>query len=196
VIPKSIQLIAGRTGQEFNQRKRRKGAFWEDRYHATAVEDGDHLARCIVYIDLNMVRAGAVEHPSQWPYGGYPEIQQPKRKKVLISYDRLRQLLGFDSYERLKAAHKEWVEAQLNQSNTCREDKWTKGVAVGSAKFIEDTKKLMGAAARGRKSSESGGDFQLRESQLPYANVFEGKNSETALENTYFWNNNLMFTGC
>jgi putative transposase len=34
-IPKSIQLIAGRTGQEYNQRKRRKGAFWEDRYHAT-----------------------------------------------------------------------------------------------------------------------------------------------------------------
>jgi hypothetical protein len=27
-------LIAGRTGQEFNQRKSRKGAYWEDRYHA------------------------------------------------------------------------------------------------------------------------------------------------------------------
>jgi len=39
-IPNSIQLIAGRTGQEFNKRKTRKGAFWEDRYHATAVETG------------------------------------------------------------------------------------------------------------------------------------------------------------
>jgi putative transposase len=37
VIPKSIQLVAGRTGQEYNQRKNRNGAFWEDRYHATAV---------------------------------------------------------------------------------------------------------------------------------------------------------------
>ena len=27
--------IAGRTGQEYNQRKKRKGTFWEDRYHAT-----------------------------------------------------------------------------------------------------------------------------------------------------------------
>ena len=34
-IPESIRLVAGRTGQEFNQRKHRKGAFWEDRYHAT-----------------------------------------------------------------------------------------------------------------------------------------------------------------
>ena len=43
VIPNSIKLIAGRTGQEYNQRKNRKGAFWEDRYHATAVENGEHL---------------------------------------------------------------------------------------------------------------------------------------------------------
>ena len=41
VIPNSIKLIAGREGQEFNQRKNRKGAFWEDRYHATAVESGE-----------------------------------------------------------------------------------------------------------------------------------------------------------
>jgi putative transposase len=78
VIADSIKLIAGRTGQEFNQRKARKGAFWEDRYHATAIEDGDHLKKCIVYIDLNMVRAGVVKHPSEWPYSGYNEIQQPK----------------------------------------------------------------------------------------------------------------------
>ena len=44
-IPKSIQLLAGRTGQEYNRRKKRKGAFWEDRYHATAIESGEHLLR-------------------------------------------------------------------------------------------------------------------------------------------------------
>ncbi len=30
-IAKSVQLIAGRMGQEYNRRKHRKGAFWEDR---------------------------------------------------------------------------------------------------------------------------------------------------------------------
>jgi hypothetical protein len=38
VIPDSIKLAAGRTGHEYDVRKNRKGAFWEDRYHATAVE--------------------------------------------------------------------------------------------------------------------------------------------------------------
>ena len=87
VIPKSIHLVAGRTGQEYNQRKKRKGAFWEDRYHATAIENGKHLIRCLVYIDLNMVRTGVVAHPTQWPFSGYNEIQNPKRKNILIHYE-------------------------------------------------------------------------------------------------------------
>jgi hypothetical protein len=38
VISPSMQLIGGRTAQDYNRRKVRKGAFWEDRYHATAIE--------------------------------------------------------------------------------------------------------------------------------------------------------------
>ncbi len=56
VIPKSMKLVAGRTAQEYNQRKNRKGAYWEDRYHAIAVESGEHLAQCIVYIDIYPVK--------------------------------------------------------------------------------------------------------------------------------------------
>ncbi len=42
----------------FHRRKKRKGAFREDRYHATAEETNHHLISCLTYIDLNMVRAG------------------------------------------------------------------------------------------------------------------------------------------
>lgn len=69
-IARSMQLIAGRTAQEYNLRKGRKGAYWDDRYHATAIETGDHLARCITYIDRNMVRAGVVRHPEEWIWSG------------------------------------------------------------------------------------------------------------------------------
>jgi len=93
-IPKSMQLIAGRVGQVFNQRKQRKGAFWslsasclsrhlfihelrEDRYHATAVDTDEHLARCLTYIDMNMVRAAVVKQLRDWLASGYHEIQTP-----------------------------------------------------------------------------------------------------------------------
>jgi putative transposase len=32
VITESMQLIVGRTAQEYNQRKGKQGAFWEDRF--------------------------------------------------------------------------------------------------------------------------------------------------------------------
>ncbi len=64
-ITESLQRIAGRTGQQYNQRKNRQGAFWEDRYHATAVQTDEHLYRCMVYIDLHMVRAGVVKDPEK-----------------------------------------------------------------------------------------------------------------------------------
>ncbi|NLF40638.1 transposase, partial [bacterium] len=65
-IPRAMQLLQGRMAQEYNTRKDRTGAYWEDRYHATAVESGTHLLRCLCYVELNMVRAGAVAHPSEW----------------------------------------------------------------------------------------------------------------------------------
>ena len=65
-IARSMQLLAGRTGQEYNQRKNRKGAFWQDRNHATAVQSNEHLMKCIACIDLNMLRAGVVKHPRKW----------------------------------------------------------------------------------------------------------------------------------
>ena len=83
-------------GTRIQSEENRKGAYWEDRYHATAVESGDHLARCMVYIDTNMVRASVISHPSMWPFCGYNE---PCRKNVLIDYERLQGLLGAGSDE-------------------------------------------------------------------------------------------------
>lgn len=187
VIPNSIKLLAGRIGQEFNQRKGRKGAFWEDRYHATAVESGKHLFECLVYIDLNMVRAGVVSHPSEWPFCGYNEIQTPKRKNVLINYQRLTGLLGFDSYDEVKKYHQSWVEDSLENGKNIRDDKWTKSIAVGDKSFVERVKSFMGGLAIGRKNTGVGESFQLREPAVSYGAYFKGEKSDIGSENAYFW---------
>jgi len=96
-IPRSMQLVAGRIAQEYNQRKQRKGAFWEDRYHATAVQAGKHLAQCMVYIDFNMVRAGVVRHPSEWECCGYTAIQNPSKRYQVIDRHRAAELLELHS---------------------------------------------------------------------------------------------------
>src|SRR4030042_5927310 len=129
VIPKSIQLIAARTGQEFNQRKNRKGAHWEDRYHAPAGETDRHLVQCLVYIDLNMVRAGIVKHPSEWAFSGYNEIEAPRERYALIDYGGLRDLLDFRSMSDLAEAYRGWVEEAVKEINHLRDGKWTESVA-------------------------------------------------------------------
>lgn len=187
VIPNSMQLVAGRTGQEFNQRKERKGAYWEDRYHATAVENGNHLARCMVYIDTNMVRAGVVRHPSIWPYCGYNEIQEPRRKNVLIDYERLQGLFGTSSYDELRSSHKGWVDEYLGGGVKKRQDEWTGSIAVGSKSFIDDVKARLGFKAKGRDAIEASEGYQLRESPANYKAFLGAEKDDIGFENTYFW---------
>jgi putative transposase len=137
-IAKSLQLIAGRTAQEFNQRKERKGAFWEDRYHATAIDHDEHLLRCLVYIDLNMVRAGVVRHPSEWDMNGYNEIQKPPTRYGVIDHQELQRLCGIPDPVRFKEEYRQWIGAALTGGSIERESSWTESVAVGHRKFIEE----------------------------------------------------------
>ena len=185
-IPRSIQLVAGRTGQEYNQRKGRKGAFWEDRYHATAVETDRHFLQCLVYIDLNMVRAGVVAHPMEWNFSGYSEIQQPRRKCALIAYERLHKLSGYDSYDQFTESHRKWVATFLKDGNCVREGKWTQSIAVGGERFVNDTKHALGIRAKGRKVVEAGEAYQLRESRVSYPSNLALENDDIGAENTYF----------
>jgi putative transposase len=168
VIPDSIKLVAGRTGQEYNVRKNRKGAFWEDRYHLTAVESSRYLRQCITYIDINMVRTGVVTHPSEWETCGYNEIQNPRKRKRIIDFERLIDLLGFHSYEDLKADHFKWIDSSLQVKKMGKEDKWAQSVAVGSRAFVENIKESLGFKVRGRKVIETYETSELRETQAAY----------------------------
>jgi putative transposase len=188
VIPQTLQLVAGRTGQEYNQRKKRKGAFWEDRYHATAVEADSHLSRCMVYVDMNIVRAGVVAHPSEWPFCGYNEIQEPILRYSVIDYESLLELFDCTSMQEFKEMHRSWVEEAV-EKRTCarRQSHWTESLAVGTAAFITNTKEKLKSQGRGRKVSYTDGCFSLKEPAAPY-NDFTPENNVLRQDNTFYWN--------
>lgn len=125
-LPRAMKLVAGRTAQGYNQRKHRHGAFWEDRYYAVPIKTQKHLIECLVYIDLNMVRAGAVNHPSHWPHAGYNEIQKLRHRYVIIDHDRLLSLAGASSLSGLQRDHKDWVLSKLATGPLRREERWTR----------------------------------------------------------------------
>jgi putative transposase len=186
-ISKSIQLVAGRTAQEFNQRKGRKGAYWEDRYHATAVESGEHFCRCLVYIDMNMVRAGAVKHPSEWVDGGYHEIQQPSLRYNLIDRGRLLDLCGFRNEGQFKDAHREWVKQVVQQGESKRQPYWTETIAIGSATFVRQRQQDAADTLSGRQAGDA---FLLREPEIAYGDHSDTEKGTVSQDNLVYFDVN------
>lgn len=154
-IAKSMQLVAGRVAQEYNKRKGRRGAFWEDRYFATAVATDRYLALCMVYIDLNMVRAGVVDHPAKWAVCGYNEIQSPPTRFRVIDVNALRRLTGSASVNGFRRKHRDWVEAELARDRSVRQPEWSDAVAVGPEAFAAEFRREKTAPRRGNGKDQS-----------------------------------------
>lgn len=144
VISKSMQLLSGATGQAYNIRKNRKGAFWEDRFYTTAIENGVHLLRYMAYIELNMVRAGAVMHPKEWEFCGYNEILNPPERYRLIDRNALLSSCGISDPDEFAEYYKNLVEYTLKYGSLKRESLWTSNLAVGSQQYIEQNKHKFG----------------------------------------------------
>lgn len=143
-ISRSLQLVAGRVGQRYNRQHKRTGPFWKDRYHATAVESGRHLASCVIYIDMNMVRAGAVTKPSDWIHSGYHEIRGKATRIKLINRNRLASLLGLTGESDLCAAHTAWHHSPMEGRARRRNSVWSSAFAVGSSSFVDDFRRRLG----------------------------------------------------
>lgn len=187
VMAESMQLIAGRTAREYNQRKNHHGAFWEDRYHATAVEADEHLHRCLVYIDLNMVRAGVVNHPGQWKESGFCEIREPPKRYAIVDLRAVSELCGFGELADFQRAQRQWVEQALEGAAAVRDDRWSEAIAVGSLAFVEAVKNDLGVKAMHREVIEGDGVYALREPAESYARNFTGEIESLSAENTLLW---------
>jgi putative transposase len=141
--------------------------------------------KCLIYIDLNMVRTGVVAHPSQWPWSGYNEIQNPPERYALIDRSKLKDLLGIRDENKFLEYHRQWVDDALSQDSHKRESRWTESVAVGSREFVEQTKEHLGFRAKGRKVNGKEETFELRETGDVYH--FGPENGDVNPENAYLW---------
>lgn len=167
-IARAMQLIAGRTAQNYNKRKVRAGAFWQDRYHATAVESDAHFLRCVSYIDLNMVRAGVVSHPAAWRESGYSEIQRLPQRYRIIDMLMLQRLLAVDTPEAARALIANRASQLLAEGPPRRESAWTESLAIGGQEFLARIQRDLGARATARTVVEAAGLWTLRELPTAY----------------------------
>jgi putative transposase len=144
-----MHLAAGCAAQEYNQRKNRKGAFWEDRYHATAIQSKEHLLRCMLYIDFNMVRAGVVLKPDMWEYCGYYDIIK-NNTNTILDKNCIATSTGYDNWEHFKSEYVKLVQSAIQYPVFQKDDKWTKSIAVGDEEFVAAIKNKLGIRVKKR----------------------------------------------
>ena len=132
-----MKRVAGEFAQDYNLRKSRSGAFWGDRFHATAVQSGSHLWRCLLYIDLNPVRANLVAHPSDWRWCGFHELMGIRKRYRFIDMEEV--LLAFHQkdLDLFRGHYAESIAQEILKGNLQREACWTESLAIGGKDFIE-----------------------------------------------------------
>jgi putative transposase len=178
VLGRFMQTLEGDFAQAYNIRKKRTGAFWSDRYHAVMIDSGSYLWRCLQYIDLNMVRAGAVRSPREWAWCGYHEITGLRQRYRIVDVEALCEELGFGHPPEQVAKHYvETVEHALRMGTLAREAYWTESLAVGSEDFVRKT----GSKIRNRMAVEveetGDGPWLVRESIAAYGSFSGEKNA-------------------
>ena len=164
-----MQALEGEFAQAYNRRKNRSGAYWGDRFHATMIDSGEYLWRCMRYIDMNMVRAGVVRHPSEWPWAGYSEITGMRKRYRVISLEELIERAHQVSLNTLQTWYVDWIESSTTEEARKRDGKWTESIAVGGRSFVE----ALGGEVERRMSVEVLGDesggWILKESKSSYS---------------------------
>jgi putative transposase len=70
-VPQMMQALGRSYVRYFNARQGRTGTLWEGRYKSNLVQAERYLLACMVYIDLNPVRAGLVADPADYPWSSH-----------------------------------------------------------------------------------------------------------------------------
>ena len=143
----------------------------------------------MVYIDLNMVRAGVVKHPEDWPFAGYRYILVPPKRYRLTDNKKLMELMNIREIDRFRETYRNWVDSAIIQGDIKRQPQWTESIAVGDKVYVEKVKDQMGYKAIGRRVIENGDSFLLREPQVSYQSISDRAARLQPEDNTFYWQN-------
>jgi len=157
-LPKMMQSVGRGYVRYFNQAHGRSGTLWEGRYRSTLMQPERYLLACMVYMDLNPVRAGLVAQAKDHPWSSHGHYLG-LRVDRLISPHPLFWQLGNTPFAR-EAAYAELVQAGINSvQQLALTESTLRGWALGEPDFVADLQKMTarrvvkGRAGRPRSAS-------------------------------------------
>ncbi len=139
-LPLMMQAVGRSYVRYFNQRHARSGTLWEGRYRSTLIETERYLLACMVYIDLNPVRAGMVAQPGAWQWSSHA-LYLGQRIDKLVTPHALYWALGNTPFAR-EAAYAGLVQAGIGSGDQAAlTEAALSGWALGDAEFVAELQK-------------------------------------------------------
>ena len=138
-LPRMMQAVGRAYVRQHNLRHGRTGTLWEGRYRSNLIESERYLLACMVYIDLNPVRAGMVAQPQDHAWSSHRHCIGLSRDK-LVTHHALYWALGNTPFAR-EAAYAELVQHGLAERQ--RADlthSALSGWALGTERFVTELK--------------------------------------------------------
>ncbi len=136
-LPQMMQAIGRRYVRYFNDAQHRSGTLWEGRYKSALIQSERYLLACMVYIDLNPVRAGLAATPADYPWSSHAHYAGLRIDK-LITPHALMWELGNTPFAR-EAAYADLVQAGVNPAQQAAlTDSTLRGWALGEPDFVAD----------------------------------------------------------
>lgn len=161
-LPKMMQAVGRSYVRYFNDTQKRSGTLWEGRYKSTVIQADRYLLACMVYIDLNPVRAGLVMQPQDYPWSSYLHYLGVRTDR-LITPHALYWELGNTPFAR-EAAYAELVQSGINPVQQAALTAATlSGWALGEPDFVADLQKR---TERRVAKSGAGRPFSMSKSNI------------------------------
>jgi putative transposase len=139
-LPQMMQAVGRRYVRYFNDGQKRTGTLWEGRYKSTLMQTDRYLLACMVYIDLNPVRAMIVGQAQEYPWSSHAHYIGLRTDR-LITPHALFWSLGNTPFAR-EAAYAELVQAGISPGQQrSLTDATLRGWALGEAEFVAELQK-------------------------------------------------------
>jgi len=142
----------------YNRTNDRRGRFWADRFKSVCLQQGNAVLDCMLYVDLNPIRAGLIERPEDWCGSSVylremgkddwllalPEVcEECTQKKALVEYRALLYCRGNLPTKQGQAFIPDWILDQEEARGFKVRGLYRKrlgyfvdGLAVGTDQFI------------------------------------------------------------
>ncbi len=160
-LPKMMQAVGRSYVRYFNQKHGRTGTLWEGRYRATLIQAERYLLACMVYIDLNPVRAHMVEQPLGYRWSSHSQYVGPRSDR-LVTPHALYWALGNTPFSR-EAAYAELVQAGVaRDQQSALINATLKAWALGDDAFMQQ---LEGQTTRRLLKGKAGRPFSKPKEQ-------------------------------